>query len=73
MDKTSTDTAVKIGRKITNLRLEQGMTQAETAIKAGLSTNYYARIELGDANATVEALQSIAHALNAKSSDILPF
>jgi transcriptional regulator with XRE-family HTH domain len=73
MDKLSTNTAIKIGERITKIRLGQGTTQAEAAQKAELSTNYYARIERGDANATVEALQRIAQVLKVKSSDILPF
>jgi XRE family transcriptional regulator, regulator of sulfur utilization len=69
----SKDTVIKIGEKIAEVRQRQGLTQEDVAQKAVLSTNYYARIERGDATATVEALQKIAHALNAKSSDILPF
>lgn len=73
MDNLSKDTAVKIGEKIKQARMQQGATQAEVAEKAGLNTNYYARIERGDATATIEAIQKIAKALNVASSDILPF
>jgi transcriptional regulator with XRE-family HTH domain len=69
----NTDTARKIGAKIKRIRLEQDKTQVEIAKKAGLSTNYYARVERGDATATIEALQKIAQALKVKSADILPF
>ena len=73
MDNLSRDTAIKIGEKIKEARLQQGTTQAEVAEKAGLNTNYYARVERGDATATLEAIQKIARALKVKSSDILPF
>lgn len=73
MDKMSTSTVKKIGEKIRKIRAQQGATQADVAQKADLSTNYYARIERGDATATIEALQKIARALKVKSSDILPF
>lgn len=73
MDNLSKDTAIKIGEKIKQARQQQGATQAEVAEKAGLNTNYYARIERGDATATVETLQKLATALKVKSSDILPF
>lgn len=73
MDNLSKDTAIKIGEKIKQARRQQGVTQAEIAKKAELSVNYYARIERGDATATIESIQKIAHALNVKSSDILPF
>jgi XRE family transcriptional regulator, regulator of sulfur utilization len=73
MDNLSKDTAIKIGERIKQARQQQGATQAEVAEKAELNANYYARIERGDATATVEALQKVAHALKVKSSDILPF
>jgi transcriptional regulator with XRE-family HTH domain len=73
MDNLSKDTAIKIGEKIKQARQQKGATQAEVAEKAGLNTNYYARIERGDATATIEAVQKIAKALDVASADILPF
>jgi transcriptional regulator with XRE-family HTH domain len=73
MENLSKDTTVKIGEKIKQARLQQGVTQAEVAEKAGLNTNYYARIERGEASATIEAIQKIAKALKVTSADILPF
>lgn len=73
MDKMNSDTAAKIGEKIKEARQRLGFIQADVAKKAGMSTNYYARIERGDATATVEALQKVAKALGVRSSDILPF
>jgi transcriptional regulator with XRE-family HTH domain len=73
MDNLSKDTAIKIGEKIKQARQQQVLTQAEVAEKADLNTNYYARVERGDATATIETLQKIAQALKVKSSDILPF
>lgn len=73
MDNLSKDTAIQIGERIKQARQKQGATQADIANKAGLNTNYYARVERGEATATVDALQKIAQALNVKSSDILPF
>jgi transcriptional regulator with XRE-family HTH domain len=73
MDNLSKDTAIKIGEKIKQARQQKGATQAEVAEKAGLNTNYYARIERGDATATIEAVQKIAKALDVRSANILPF
>ena len=73
MNKASTKLAQQIGEKIKRIREQQGLTQDIAAKKAALSTNYYARVERGDANATIEALQRITQALRVKSSDILPF
>ena len=72
MDKKNTR-ATKIGLNIQRARQRLNMTQAEVAEKAELSTNYYARIERGDATASTDALENIVHALKVKSSDILPF
>jgi len=42
--KDSTATAAKIGEKIKLVRRQLGATQFEIAEKAGMNTNYYARI-----------------------------
>lgn len=73
MNQASMELAEKIGEKIKKIREQQGSTQDNIAKKAGLSTNYYARVERGNANATVETLQNIVQALHVRSSDILPF
>lgn len=70
MSKETLDT---IGRKMREAREKQHLTQSDVAEKAGLSTNHYAQIERGEANPTVEALESICKALKLKSSKILPF
>lgn len=63
MDKASPDIAINIGKKVKAARQKRDTIQAEVAKEAGLSTNYYARIERGDAAATMDALQKIAHGL----------
>lgn len=72
MDK-KTDTTVKIGENIKQARQKLGLTQAEVATKADLHVNYYARVERGEATATVETLQKIASVLEVTASEILPF
>lgn len=62
-----------IGNKLKRARMEQGLTQEELAERAGIRANYYAKIERGEINTTIDTLQKIASALNVKSSDILPF
>jgi transcriptional regulator with XRE-family HTH domain len=66
-------TAVKIGENIQEIRQRLKMTQSEIATRAGLSTNYFARIERGDATPSIDALEEIVNALKVKSSEILPF
>lgn len=62
-----------IGRKLREAREKQRLTQVEVAEKAEISTNHYAQIERGEANASIETLENILKALNVKSSKILPF
>ena len=62
-----------IGRKLREVREKQHLTQSDVAEKADISTNHYAQIECGEANPSIETLESILKALNIKSSKVLPF
>ncbi len=69
-----TDKIIKqIAKRIKQVRLEKGLTQTEVAEKAGISTNYYARVERGEVSASIEVFEKITKALKIKSSEILPF
>lgn len=63
----------ELGKNIKKARNKAGLTQAQTAEKADIHTNYFARIERGEENPSYEILEKIAKALKIKSSDILPF
>lgn len=63
----------KIGQNIKKARLKANMTQSEVAKKAGIHTNYFARVERGEVNVSIEVIEVIAKALKVKSSEILPF
>lgn len=67
------DTGKKIGEKIKEIREKAKLTQSQVAQKAGIHVNYFARLERGEVNPSVEIVQSIAKALKVKSGDILPF
>lgn len=62
-----------IGRKLREVREKQHLTQSDVAEAADISTNHYAQIERGEANPSIETLESILKALNIKSSKVLPF
>jgi len=49
------------------------MKQVDVADKAGLNSNYYARVERGEAIPTVVTLKKILTALKVKSSEVLTF
>ena len=70
---SSSNSLQVIGSRLREERLKQHFTQLEIAEKANISTNHYAQIERGEANASIETLESILNALNVKSSKILPF
>lgn len=62
-----------IGKNLKKLRQERQLTQAELAKKAGINTNYYARIERDEETPSLETLKKLTKILKVKSSDILSF
>jgi len=63
----------QFGRKLKKTRLDQKMTQVDVAVKARISTNYYARIERGEVNPSIDVFEDIVKALKVKSSKIIDF
>ena len=64
---------VIIGKNMRKIRDNQRRDQVEIAEEAGISTSFYARLERGEGNPTLEVLFAVIKALHVKSSDILPF
>ena len=64
---------VIIGKKMRKIREQQKRDQIEVAEEAGIDKSYYARIERGEGNPTLEVLYAVIKSLHVKSSDILPF
>lgn len=62
-----------MGQKLKQIREKKNMTQADVATKANITINYYARIERGEENPSLEVLKGLTIALKVKSSEILPF
>lgn len=67
------DTIIAIAGKLKTIRISKGLTQADIANKAGLNTNYYAKVERAEAAITIRTLRKAVEALEVKSSDVLPF
>ncbi len=63
----------EVGKKLKAVREKKDLTQVEVATKADVNVNYYARIERGEENPSLDILQRIIKALKVKSSEILPF
>lgn len=63
----------KLGHNLKLARKKVKLTQAELAEKAGINTNYYARIERDEETPSLETLKKLTKILKVKSSDILSF
>ena len=57
------DQKKQIGQEISITREKKGLSQAEVADLVKIHPNYYARIERGDANPTLDVLLGIAEVL----------
>ncbi len=57
-------TRERIGRRITALRKQRGMTQEQLAERCGLQRTHIARIETGRYAANLETIQAIAEAMD---------
>lgn len=66
-------TSKKIAHNLKQVRLKKGLTQAALAKKAGMNSNYYAKIERSEIKPSVSTLEKIIKALGTTSSDIFPF
>ena len=62
-----------IASKLKKYRLKKGMKQTDVAEKAGLNSNFYSKVERGEAIPSVITLKKILGALGVKSSEILSF
>ena len=62
-----------LGNNIKRVREKSNLTQAEVASIARINGNYFARIERGEINLSLQMIRKITKALNIKSSEIMPF
>lgn len=62
-----------IGKRMRKIREDREVDQIVIAEDAGIDKSYYARLERGEANPTLEVLYAVIKALHANSADILPF
>jgi len=60
-----------VGKKAKEVRLKQHLTQEQVAKKARINANYYACIERGEVNPSLDKIQAIAKALGLKSFDVM--
>lgn len=60
-----------IARNIRTIRKEQGLSQEDLALKAGVDRSYLGYVENGKHNITILKLQQIANALNLEIVDLI--
>lgn len=70
---TDQKSRIEFGEKLKQAREKKGMSQAQVANLVEIHPNYYARIERGDANPSLDMLLKIARVLDIKSSSMLTF
>ena len=61
-----------MGRKFKEIRERKELTQVELARKAEINSNYYAKIERGEATPRIDIINKIIKALEINCSEILP-
>ncbi|MBI4785462.1 MAG: helix-turn-helix transcriptional regulator [Chloroflexi bacterium] len=61
----------RFGAALRERRKQQGMTQAELAVAAGLSRSYLSEVECGQESISLERAERLAEALGCKLSDLL--
>jgi transcriptional regulator with XRE-family HTH domain len=71
MSENNETTRKKLGDKVRKAREKARLTQAEVAERAGINSSYYAQIERGEVNLSIDKLQGIAKVLKIKSLDIV--
>jgi transcriptional regulator with XRE-family HTH domain len=62
--------AQRFGRCVRELRLEAGLSQVEFGERCGFYQTYLSRIENGQANPTLNAVEVIANALGLSAFDL---
>ncbi len=59
----------KVGRRVKELRNEQGISQEKLALKAEIDRTYLAGVEVGKRNISIKSLEKILKALDITFAD----
>ncbi len=60
-----------IGNRIREIRIKQGISQAQLAYESGIRINQIGRIERGEINTSVTSIYAISKALNVNPCDLI--
>ncbi len=61
----------QLGKNIKKAREQSGLTQEQVADKAGIHTNYFARLERGEQTPSFEVLEAVAKALKVTQAELV--
>ena len=64
---------VKLGKRITEVRKDKGISQEELAFKVNTARNYIGCIERGEKSPSIKILYKISRALKVKTKDLIDF
>lgn len=64
---------IKFGERVREKRLEQGLSQEELAVKAGVHRTYIGMIERAEKNITLSNVEKVAKALDISITDLINF
>lgn len=64
---------IKFGEKVREKRIEQGLSQEELAVKAGVHRTYIGMIERAEKNITLSNIEKVAKALDIPITDLINF
>jgi transcriptional regulator with XRE-family HTH domain len=65
------DICVSLGKRIRDLRKARGWRQIDLAEQASINENYVSDLEHGRKEVCLRTLQTLAHAFDMKTSDLL--
>ncbi|MBD3351144.1 MAG: helix-turn-helix domain-containing protein [Candidatus Lokiarchaeota archaeon] len=60
----------KLGNRVRALRISQGFSQEELALRVGVHRTYMGAIERGERNISLENIEKIANALKIEIKDL---
>lgn len=64
---------IKFGERVREKRIEQGLSQEELAVKAGVHRTYIGMIERAEKNITLSNVEKVAKALDISITDLINF
>jgi transcriptional regulator with XRE-family HTH domain len=67
------DIAKKLGKKVTELRKDKNLSQADLCYEAEIDISTLSRLERGQLNVTLSVLQAISKTLSVEMKDLFDF